>query len=190
MTASHARGVALRPFGFEVVTLDEAGRPTERRRGRARQFTEDLGNGVTLEMVRIAGGTFMMGAPASEAGSDGNERPQRRVTVPLFCLGKHPVTIAQWVAVMDALPEGMTTLDATFTASGRQPVVRVSCDDVEAFCTRLSQTVGRAYRLPTEAEWEYACRAGTTAPFAFGETIAPHVESPASAAARSVSGWR
>jgi len=56
------------------------------------------------------------------------------------------VTIDQWAAVMGALPEGMTTLDEMFTASGRQPVVRVSSDDAEAFCTRLSQTAGRAYR--------------------------------------------
>jgi formylglycine-generating enzyme required for sulfatase activity len=168
---SRRRDAALRAFAFEVVTLDGQGREAERRRGRARQFTERLGNGVTLHMVRIPGGTFTMGAPESEAGSRRSERPQRRVAVPPFCLGKHPVTIAQWCAVMGAAPHRMIGMGKAFKASRRQPVVGVSCDDAEAFCRQLSQQTGRAYRLPSEAEWEYACRAGTSTPFWFGETI-------------------
>jgi formylglycine-generating enzyme required for sulfatase activity len=101
--------------------------------------------------------------------------------VPLFYLGKYAVTIEQWAAVTGALPDGMKIVDETFTASRRQPVVRVSYDEAEAFCTRLSQTAGRAYRLPTEAEWEYACRGGTAAPFAFGETVTPQVANCAGA---------
>ena len=112
-----------------------------------------------------------MGAPESEAGSRSNERPQHHVTVAPFCLGKHPVTIAQWCAVMGDIPSGMIGIGAAFDASPQQPVVRVSCDDAEAFCHTLSQRTGRAYRLPSEAEWEYACRAGTSTPFCFGETI-------------------
>jgi formylglycine-generating enzyme required for sulfatase activity len=172
--ASQGGDVAVRPFGFDVVTLD-AGRETERRRRHAQHFTEDLGNGVTLEMAQIPAGTFTMGAPASETGSSDAERPQHPVTLRGFYLGKHAVTIEQWAAVMGALPDRMKTLDASFTASARQPVVRVSFDDAEAFCTQLSRTAGRDYRLPTEAEWEYGCRAGTTAPYWFGETIRPEL---------------
>jgi formylglycine-generating enzyme required for sulfatase activity len=147
--------------------------PSARARAltRTQRFTERLGGGVTLQMARIPAGTFLMGAPASEAGSHSNERPQRHVAVAPFCLGTHPVTIAQWRAVMGGLPEGMTAVDAAFRASPQQPVVRVSCDDAEAFCRQLSQRTGRAYRLPSEAEWEYACRAGTSTPFWFGATI-------------------
>jgi formylglycine-generating enzyme required for sulfatase activity len=157
------------------VSLDAEGQEAERRRGRAQQFTADLGDGAILEMVRIPGGTSTMGAPETEAGGRASERPQHRVTVPLFYLGKYAVTIEQWRAVMGAVPAEMKTLDKRFMASRRQPVVRVSYDDAEAFCTRLSRAAGRDYRLPTEAEWEYACRAGTTGPFAFGETITREV---------------
>jgi eukaryotic-like serine/threonine-protein kinase len=182
---SRGRGLALRDFAFEVVTLDESGRQT-RRLANAQQFSEKLGNGTTLEMVQIPGGTFLMGAPASEADSLPAERPQHHVTVPGFFLGKHAVTIEQWLAVMGALPPRMQALDAAFMASTRQPVVRVSWDDADGFCTQLSRIGGRDYRLPSEAEWEYACRAGTTGPFAFGETITPevaHYEPPGATAA-------
>jgi eukaryotic-like serine/threonine-protein kinase len=171
MRASSTRPLALRPFGFSVVTLDADGRETERRRGRAQQFAERLRNRAILEMVGIPGGTFLMGAPESEPDGRGSERPQHRVTVPPFYLGKHAVTIDQWRAVMGTLPPSMRMLDRTYRVSGRQPVVRVSCDEAEAFCARLSRRSRRDYRLPTEAEWEYACRAGTTTAFAFGASI-------------------
>lgn len=122
-------------------------------------------------MVQIPGGTFLMGAPEGEPGSGTSERPQHRVTVPGFYLGKHAVTIDQWRAVMGARPEAMNIAEGTFKRSGRQPVVRVSFDEAEAFCARLSRKTRRDYRLPSEAEWEYACRAATSTAFAFGTTI-------------------
>ena len=90
------RAPALRSFRFDAVTLDAEGREVTRHRGDARQFTERLRNRVPLHMVHIPGGSFTMGAPESEPGSRGAERPQHRVTVPPFYLGKYPVTIDQW----------------------------------------------------------------------------------------------
>lgn len=173
--ASRCQDLPLRAFAFDVVTLDRDGRETERRRGRAQQFSERLGKRAILHMVQIPGAIFTMGAPASDPGSSHFERPQRLVTVPPFYLGKYPVTIDQWRAVMGASPPAMKGLNSKFRVSGRQPVVSVSCGEAEAFCAKVSRTTRRAYRLPTEAEWEYACRAGTASPFAFGESITQEV---------------
>jgi formylglycine-generating enzyme required for sulfatase activity len=170
--AAPPNDLALEDFAFDVATTDGEGRVTLRPT-RARQVVETLAPGVDLEMVRIPGGVFTMGAPEDEAGSNGGERPQHQVTVPPFYFGKSTVTIAQWRAVMGAPPERMQAITGSFGASPRQPAVRVSYLETEAFCARLSETTGRCYRLPSEAEWEYACRAGTTTPFAFGETITP-----------------
>jgi formylglycine-generating enzyme required for sulfatase activity len=165
-----AGGLALHAFTFDAAACDANGRLTKRQ-AHARQLIETLGDGVTLEMVHIPGGVFTMGAPQDEPGSGGEERPQHKVSMPPFYLGKSTVTIAQWRAVMGAIP-GVPNV---FRADPRQPVVRVSCEDAEAFCARLSERCGRRYRLPSEAEWEYACRAGTTTPFCFGSTIAPAI---------------
>ena len=149
---------------IEVVTVNKFGEIIQRQQPIARYFVEDLGNGVTLEMSAIPGGTFMMGSPKNEAGrrSD-SESPQHQVTVPSFFMGKYPVTQAQYQAIMGTNP-------SYFKGSNR-PVEQVSWNNAVAFCEKLSQKTGKTYRLPSEAEWEYACRAGTTTPFHFGETI-------------------
>jgi len=138
----------------------------------AKNFTEDLGKGVVLEMVAIPGCTFLMGSPESEQGWSGSESPQHTVTIQPFFMGKFPVTQAQWQAVA-SLPKVNIDLkpDPSGFKGANRPVERVSWYDAVEFCTRLSKARGREYRLPSEAEWEYACRAGTTTPFHFGETI-------------------
>ncbi|NEQ08846.1 MAG: formylglycine-generating enzyme family protein [Moorea sp. SIO1G6] len=135
-------------------------------------FPEDLGNGITLEMVAIPSGTFVMGSPETEEGHRDSESPQHQVTVKSFFMGKYPVTQAQWQAIA-ALPQVNTELkpDPSRFKGEDLPVERVSWYDAVEFCERLSQYTKRPYRLPSEAQWEYACRAGTTTPFHFGETI-------------------
>jgi formylglycine-generating enzyme required for sulfatase activity len=126
----------------------------------------ELADDVTLTMVSIPGGTFMMGLPETEEASYDDERPQHLVTIEPFWMGEVPVTQAQYQAIMGRNP-------STFQGAGRSnyPVERVNWYDAVAFCQRLSALTSLEFRLPSEAEWEYACRAGTTTPFHFGATI-------------------
>jgi formylglycine-generating enzyme required for sulfatase activity len=138
----------------------------------AQYYKEDLGNQIVLEMVLISGGSFTMGSPTEELGHRESESPQHLVSIKPFCMGKYPVTQAQWQAVA-ALPQVNRELDpnpSSFKGENR-PVDSVSWDDAVEFCDRLTAHTKRVYRLPSEAEWEYACRAGTNTPFHFGETI-------------------
>lgn len=157
------KNLSLQTFNFETVTVDPKGTIINRRQLDAQHFVEDLGNGVTLEMVQIPPGTFTMGSPSSEDRRQDDEGPQRQVTVRGFYIGKYTITQAQYEAIMGNNP-------ANFKGAKR-PVENVSWNDAVEFCRKLSQKTGRSYRLPSEAEWEYACRAGTTTPFYFGETI-------------------
>ena len=159
-------------FEFTTVIVDIQGKEISRCRGQAHYLTEDLGNGVTLDMVYIPGGTFSMGSPESKGKRYSNERPQHSVTVKPFLISKYPITQAQWREVA-SLPEARQELKLRPSRSGgnSHPVTQVSWHDAVEFCKYLSQKTAHKYRLPTEAEWEYACRAGTTTPFHFGETI-------------------
>ncbi|NJL64727.1 MAG: formylglycine-generating enzyme family protein [Methylacidiphilales bacterium] len=148
-----------------------------RSQGTAQFYIENLGienlkNPTQLEMVLIKGGTFTMGAPETEEGSNDDERPQHKVTVPTFFMGKYSVTQAQWEFVA-SLPQVNRELksDPSYFKGENRPVEQVSWFEAVEFCDRLTQHTKRPYRLPSEAEWEYACRAGTTTPFHFGETI-------------------
>ena len=114
-------------------------------------------------MVSIPGGSFKMGSQAGEKKRRDNESPQHDVTVPAFFMGKYQVTQEQYQQIMGKNPSNFK--------GDKRPVEMVSWDDAVEFCKQLSQKTGRTYRLPSEAEWEYACRAGTTTPFHFGETI-------------------
>jgi formylglycine-generating enzyme required for sulfatase activity len=115
------------------------------------------------EMAVIPAGRFLMGSPASEAGRSANEGPQRWVDVPRFALGRFEVTQRQWEAVMGSNP-------SSFRACGPDcPVENVSWNDAQEFVRRLSQRTGQNYRLPSEAEWEYAARAGSATAYPWGE---------------------
>jgi formylglycine-generating enzyme required for sulfatase activity len=164
--------ISTTQFSFNVVNVDAQGTVVKKNTGDAGFFRESLGNDVTLDMVAIPEGTFEMGSPETEEGHEDDESPQHLVTVQPFFLGKYPITQVQWQAVAN-LPQVNQALDpdpSRFKGADR-PVEQVSWYDCVEFCERLSQYTGRDYRLPSEAEWEYACRAGTTTPFHFGETI-------------------
>ncbi|WP_413167679.1 formylglycine-generating enzyme family protein [Capilliphycus salinus ALCB114379] len=135
-------------------------------------FNEHLGDGVTLTLMLIPAGEFLMGAPESEPESRDNERPQHWVRVQQFLMGCYPVTQAQWrvVARYQQIERKLNLNPSKFKGDNR-PVEQVSWKDATEFCQRLSVKTGRKYRLPSEAEWEYACRAGTQTPFHFGEII-------------------
>ena len=160
------------PYKFDVITVNNCGEEINREEGRAKYFTEDLGNGITLELVEIPGGTFMMGSPENEKGRYDSESPQHQVTVPSFYMAKFQVTQEQWKAVAQlSQVERELKLDPSKFKGDNLPVERVSWYDAVEFCARLSKHTGKEYRLPSEAEWEYACRAGITTPFHFDKTI-------------------
>jgi formylglycine-generating enzyme required for sulfatase activity len=137
---------------------------------------ELLSEEVALELVQIPGGEFWMGSPEDEIDRTEAESPQHRVQVPGFWMGRYPVTQAQW-RVVAGLPKVKRDLepDPSHFKGNAHPVEQVSWYDAVEFCARLSRHTGREYRLPSEAEWEYACRAGTTTPFHFGEMITTEV---------------
>ena len=163
-------------IGKKQVSQERQTLIPQQRSGTAEYFTEDLGNGIALEMVSIPAGEFLMGAAQGEEGASSDEYPQHRVRVPAFWMGKFAVTQAQWKAVAQ-LPKVQRDLEADPSRfkGADLPVEQVSWWDAVEFCDRLSRATGKTYRLPTEAEWEYACRAGTTTPFHFGETISTDV---------------
>lgn len=193
-TATNSTGVGAKPpnplaplrsFDFLTVTLTSSGSVKSRDRKMAYAYLEDLGGGVKLEMVAIPPGEFMMGssdADVQRAYQDAKryddkaemrwftrETPQHRVRINYwFYAGKFEVTQAQWRAVMGNNPSKFKDCDEC-------PVEQVSWNDAVDFCRKLSARTGREYRLPSEAEWEYAARAGGTMPFAFGDTLTPEI---------------
>ena len=173
----------LQPFEFTVATIQrnaaiqqQQGKwLTQRQQQQAYRLFEPLTitGDVLLEMVSIPGGTFLMGSPENEPNRFSQESPQHEVTVEPFSMGRYPITQIQWQFVAELMPQVNRELKPSpsrFSGSTR-PVERVSWDEAVEFCARLSAHTRRTYRLPSEAEWEYACRAGTTTPFHFGETI-------------------
>ncbi|BDM83544.1 formylglycine-generating enzyme family protein [Acaryochloris marina] len=140
------------------------------------QFNESLETSeqgeVSLDMVMIPGGKFLMGSHNGESERSDSEGPQHWVSVLPFFMGKYAVTQAQWkvVASWERVNRDLNPTPSSFIGYQR-PVEQISWEDAIEFCERLSHHTGREYSLPSEAEWEYACRAGTQTPFHFGETI-------------------
>jgi formylglycine-generating enzyme required for sulfatase activity/predicted ATPase len=157
---------------FEVVTVDAAGVVVTRKLHTAQYFQEILPRDVALDMISIPAGEFLIGSPPGKGLN--NEQPQHLVQVPAFLMGKYPVTQEQWRAIASQtslqVARSLNPSPSYFSGDLR-PVENVSWYDAVEFCARLSKLTSRSYRLASEAEWEYACRAGTISPFHFGETI-------------------
>jgi formylglycine-generating enzyme required for sulfatase activity len=156
---------------------------------RTQVFHEELGEAERLTMVRIPAGSFQMGSAEQEPGRHANEGPVHTVTLAEFLIGQTPITQAQWRAVARWTPQQgerwgrelnpepakfqgeEARLLAGETNTDGRPVERVSWEDAIEFCSRLSQRTGRNYTLPSEAQWEYVCRAGTSTAYCFGDII-------------------
>jgi formylglycine-generating enzyme required for sulfatase activity/serine/threonine protein kinase len=170
-------GWRLREWSFETVRVDRRGRVVKRLRKTARSHFVDLGGGVKLEMVAIPGGQFQMGSPKTELQRFDTEGPVRTVTVSPLLMSRSPITVEQWGRVAGIFPAvlnprlNIVNADHSKWKDATGPVEQVSWFAAMEFCARLSKATDRLYRLPSEAEWEYACRAGTQTPFAFGETL-------------------
>jgi formylglycine-generating enzyme required for sulfatase activity len=162
----------------EPTTLPPPVQPPRQQVGKTQNTPDtDAVNGVTIELMRIPAGKFLMGSPDSEAQRADDEIPQHEVTISRpFYMGKYEVTQAQWraVAKLPKLEIGLDPDPSNFKGDNL-PVEQVNWLQAIEFCERLSIATGKLYRLPTEAEWEYACRAGTKTPFAFGATITPNI---------------
>jgi formylglycine-generating enzyme required for sulfatase activity len=182
------RAGALSPFTYSVPVLSATGASLSSLTGNANHFVEPV-RGAQLEMVEIPGARFFVGANAeevklafAEATRDPHnvdddtyqtittEMPQHAININSFFMSRYEVTQAQYYAVMGTLPN-----IAPQFRSPDFPVVNVSWHEANEFCARLSRLTGRPYRLPSEAEWEFAARAGSTTPFAFGATITSQV---------------
>ncbi|MGM0488128.1 MAG: formylglycine-generating enzyme family protein [Planctomycetota bacterium] len=145
---------------------DEAER-RQRETAKALDQREEITNSIGMALKLIPAGEFMMGSPEDEEDRNEDEGPQHRVRITQpFYLGETEVTQGQWEAVMESQPwdgERYAEEGSDYAASW------ISWEDAVAFCERLSEKEGRTYRLPTEAEWEYACRAGTDTAYSFGD---------------------
>ncbi len=159
-----------RGFQFETITVDKYAKVVNCDRHQAEYFVEELENGANLDMVYLCGGTFMMGSPEFQ-GYD-SEHPQHFVTIKPLFMSKFAITQAIWLTVAK-LPQINRSLnpEPSYFKGDSRPVEQISWNEALEFCARLSKYSGRQYRLPSEAEWEYACRGNTITPFHFGDTI-------------------
>jgi eukaryotic-like serine/threonine-protein kinase len=138
-------------------------RPTPRATPRTAATPTPRRTAPQIELALIPAGTFQMGSPDTEQGRSSDEGPRHQVTLQSFYMSKYEVTQAQYQAVTGTNP-------SSFRGDDR-PVENVSWFEAVEFCRLLSQMTGKEYRLPSESQWEYACRAGTTTAFAFGQTL-------------------
>jgi formylglycine-generating enzyme required for sulfatase activity len=168
---SFPQGLTPHTFHLQTASIQMGGKGWELREQplQVQGALEPLGDGVSLPLVSIPAGEFVMGSPAAEPERSDDEGPQHRVVLEGFWMGQSPITQAQWKAVMGSNPSHFSEQPD----SPQRPVERVSWYEAMEFCQRLSASRGRRYSLPSEAQWEYACRAGTAMPFHFGATLTP-----------------
>jgi formylglycine-generating enzyme required for sulfatase activity len=142
-------------FSFETVFVDDNAEIIDRQQKEAVCYTVDI-NSVPLDLIYISSGSFLMGSEL--------EQPVHLVNLQSFFIGKYPVTQKQYFALMNMNP-------SHFKGEGRYPVDSVSWEDAMSFCRRLSKLTNKKFTLPSESQWEYACRAGTDTHFHFGQNV-------------------
>ena len=150
----------------EIAKVEQEGEVRSKALNKAWREEEDLGNGVSLEMILIPAGKFVMGSPKKEKGRWDDETQHEVTLTKSFYMGKYEVTQEQWEAVMGNNP-------SSGTKGAKLPVTDVSWKDCQKFIKKLNGITKGKYRLSTEAEWEYACRAGTSTAYSFGDKITP-----------------
>jgi formylglycine-generating enzyme required for sulfatase activity len=165
---------------FATITCllrQEGGRwGLERRPLQVEGYREELGKGVAITMVKIPAGSFLVGSPEDEPERLEREGPQHEVILGSFFMAQTSITQAQWRAVAGWQKVGRDLKpDPSRFKGANRPVEQVSWFDALEFCRRLSQRTGQCYGLPSEAQWEYACRAGSTTPFHCGATLTPEL---------------
>ena len=170
--------VPLQRFATSTCLLrQEGGRwSMERRPLQVEGYREDLGGGVALTMLKIPAGSFLMGSPEDEPERADAEGPQHEVTLGGYFMAQTPITQAQWRAVAgwQKVERDLKPDPSRFKGANR-PVEQVNWFDALEFCRRLSKRTGQRYGLPSEVQWEYACRAGSTTPFHCGATLTPEL---------------
>lgn len=171
-------------FEFETFTLIQkkklfglmAGLERNLLTKQGRFFVEYLGEAVNLDMIAIPAGSFLIGSSSTDELKEKDETPQTKINIAPFFSSKYPITQLQWRIISNLPRVGRALKNNPSTFKGDNlPVERVSWYDAQEFCLRLSNLTNRRYRLPTEAQWEYACRGGTNTPFWFGDTITPEL---------------
>ena len=154
------------PASVKVAVIhkekDITGEPIKKE-ASGKEEVIDLGKGIKLEMVLIPAGKFMMGSPASEKGRLNSETQHEVTLTKHYYMGKYEVTQEQWETVMGKNP--------STTKGTKLPVTKVSWNDCQEFITKLNAKTNFGYRLPTESEWEYACRAGTSTAYSYGDSL-------------------
>ncbi|MGD1713988.1 formylglycine-generating enzyme family protein [Dapis sp. BLCC M172] len=160
-------------FTFETFKIDMRGNKIKIQRLKVPFIKEYLDGEIFIEMISIPNGTFQMGSPETEAKRLPNESPQHQVTITSFFMSKYPINQEQWQIVASKFPKINIPLNPNISKfKGKYlPVESISWYEASEFCARVSQKTAKNYRLPSESEWEYACRANTNTPFYFGETI-------------------
>lgn len=166
----------LSTITFTSPQLDDKGHPVDEMTREAKLFVEPLDEQTKLELVAIPGGCFSMGNANPDEGNE-NERPSLRARVFGFYMGRTEITQAQWriVASWPKVEHDLPAAPSKFVGDDL-PVDSITWDEAVEFCRRLTKKTGHPYRLPTEAEWEYACRAGATGLFAYGAVLLPTLE--------------
>jgi formylglycine-generating enzyme required for sulfatase activity len=163
-------------FVYTKAVLDPSGHVT-RSKGTAECFVPDIGGESDIQMVAIPAGKFLMGSPQTEAGRGNDEPLPHDEQVAEFYISRREVTQKEWRLVATTLPQVSIALPAdpsTFKGDN-QPVENISWPEAQEYAARISKRTGRNFTLPSRIQWEYACRAGTSSPFYFGETITPDV---------------